>query len=442
MPDLTRLDRRPPGWRRWAIAGGLVTLAVLAAAAWASLLVFKPYSSVRGSDVAVTITAPPRTTMGDELTYRIRIANDDRVPLARAELEVRPPEGFALIETTPLVDDARGIRWTLGSIAGNSDTIVTIRGRLYGTPSTPAAISAIVLYRPGNFNADFETRADATTVLDASPITLTITGPTQTVPGEQTTYTIAYANDGTLAIPSVRVHLDVPRTFVFASATPVRVNNRELAWELGELGVGSSGAITVRGAFSAGAPEPTTMRVSATIAPNGKRFVLTAQEAQITVLGGNVALIATANDQTSGFPARVGDTLRFRIVARNDGAVPLRSLTARAVFDATSAAERSILNFSAITEPAHGTAVGEQLAPGLRRGTIAWTSTEIPALGELAPGAHHVIDLMIPLHTASSLSDIPERGSVTFHAELTVGAIGDTTTPFTVATTPIAITMQ
>ncbi|MDO8629910.1 MAG: (d)CMP kinase, partial [Phycisphaerales bacterium] len=374
-----------------------------------------------------------------------RMALDDEPALARlaASLDVRLPEDFLLADADPQPDDTRGLRWTLGALDRGDHVTITLRGHLYGTPEQPARITATAVYRPGNFNADFETRSEATTILGASPIALTLVGPPRSVPGTDITYTIHAAHTGTTTSPVIRIALDVPRTFVLRESNPKRASEHELAWVLSELTPGAERTITVRGHFTAGAATPYDLRATATITPSGGRALTLSQATtQTEVLGSAVALLTTVNDQTSGFSAHAGDTIRFRIVARNDGAAPIRSLVVRTVFDATSVAEKSILNFGAITDSANGTAVGEQLAPRLRRGTVTWTATEIPTLADVAPGEQRTIDLAIPLHTPTTLPGMSDHGTITFHAALTVGSIADTATPFTITTTPIAITVQ
>lgn len=441
-PDFTRFDRRPPRWQRWAVAGMLIALAAAALAAWAGFVVFGP--GRRGNEtLTVTIDAPPATGIGDAVIYRVTVVNDARVPVAAATLEVRTPEDFLLAAAEPAPDDTRTLRWTLGAIGAGGRAEVALHGHLYGAPTAQTRITATTLYRPGNFNADFEARAEATTVLGASMVTLALEGPPRAVPGEEVTYTVRAMQTGDTPSPPLRVTLDVPRAFVLRETNPKRENDLALSWMVGELAPGAERTITVRGRFTAGAATPFDLRATATITPSGSRTLLLADTTMYTeVLGSAVALVATANDQTAAFPVHAGDALRIRIVARNNGTAPIRQLTARAVFDATSVAEKSILNFNASTDPANGAAVGEQLAPGLRRGTVTWTSAEIPALAELAPGATHTIDIAIPLHTSTTLPGMSARATLTFHAALTVGAVGDTATPFTITTTPIAISVQ
>ena len=378
--------------------------------------------------------------LGEEFAYRITVANADRIPLATASLDVRLPSDFTVTTADPTPDDARGFRWTIGTIRAEETRTFTIRGRLYGKPESSARIETVAVYRPANFNADFQTTASATTTLDSSPVELTLTGPENAVPNASVTYTIAYAYAGTLTTPPAIIALDVPRTFVFASATPERTSSDALLWRIATLEPGAKGTIAVTGSFTAGQREPVAIRASVAIEPAPDRRVeLHAQEVQTPVLGGDAILIATVNDQTSGFSVAPGDTLRFRLTLRNDGKDDLRDLRVHAIFEATAVTERSILNFSAMTDPANGTAIGEQLAPGLRRGTITWMPKDAPELAALTPGTMRQLDVAIPLHTAASLPGFPAQGRITFTGAMDIGSTGAIAKPRRITTAPITL---
>jgi len=418
-------------------------LAVLAVAAWASFLIFKPYAVTSGGNVTVTIDAPPTAAVGQEMSYRITVNNGDHVPLASTSVELKLPTDFAMTEALPAPDDARGLRWTIGTIPANGQRTIDLHGRLYGAPEQDARVEALAVYRPGNFNADFQSVASAVTRFDASPLALTLTGPDRTVPGEAITYTMTYEYTGTLTTPEVVVTLDVPRSFVLSSATPDRSRSDALFWKLGALAPQAKGTITVNGTFNAGAKDPSPIRATAAIEPAPEhRIALQTKDITTTVLGGDVVLIATANDQTAGFATPPGAALRFRIVVRNDGNDTLHDLVAHATFEATSVAERSIVNFAAITDPLNGTAIGEQLAPGLRRGTITWTAKEFPNLATLSPGEFRTIDFTLPIHTSASLPDAPDHGRVTFSAAVDVGKTGDTATARRMTTSSMEIRVE
>ncbi|MBI2483328.1 hypothetical protein HYV74_04115 [Candidatus Uhrbacteria bacterium] len=427
LPDFTRLDRRPPTWRRWAIAGSLVALAMLAVAAWTSFLLFKPYAVSSGSDVLLTIDAPSAVGFGEETTYRVTLTNNDRVPLASSSIELRLPGDFRMITALPTPDDTHTLRWTLGTIPDHGHKTIEVRGQIFGAPANSVVIDALAIYRPANFNADFQTTASASTVLGASPIALSIEGPTEILPRSPVTYTLTYEHLGERILPPMQVTVDAPRTFVLTSAKPERARKDLLQWSLGELPPNAKGTIILTGNFTDGGRDPITLRATALLkTTNDHSIALASTETSTMVVGGDVAVVATANDQATALDVHAGDTLRFRSTIRNDGTKPLQGVTVHAILEAPAIGDRSILNFNHITDTANGIAIGEQLGAGRRRGTITWTATEIPALTTIPPGEQRQIDFVLPLHTTESLPGFPTKGTITFRTTVDIATTGTT----------------
>ncbi|MDO8462913.1 MAG: hypothetical protein Q7S96_01380 [bacterium] len=440
LRDPRRFDRREHPWKRVVIGSGLIALALLAVAAWASFVVFRPTSSTRTGRIAITIDAPPIAQLGDAVAYRVTVANEGRVPITSTTVELVLPDGYLLASAEPQPDAGQRTRWTIGTIEGNASNTIELRGHLYGEPGTPARIAATAIYRPGNFNANFEERTEATTALGASPVTLALEGPKTTVPGEEVTYTITYAHVAGQPSTDIAITLEIPQTFAITSTEPVRDDARESTWNIAALTGDMTGTVTVHGRFLSG--DEAHLRARATVTPQGHAITIASANAETDVIGGDVLLLATANDQTNGFTVSSGESLRFRIAMRNDGDTTVRNLTVRAILDASSVAERSILNFNAIEDGANGTVTGEQRAAGLRRGTIVWTPANVPALTELAPGAQATINFTIPLHTAASLPGLPKTGRIQLDVQTEIGATGTLDKPYTIQTTPIVITVQ
>ncbi|MBI4142608.1 hypothetical protein HY480_01910, partial [Candidatus Uhrbacteria bacterium] len=374
LPDFTRLDRRPPSWRRWAIGGGLITLALLAVAAWTSFLVFKPYTASSGGNVVLTVDGPPTAPIGGDVEYRVRVANDDRVPVAQVALELTLPEDFTVVTTDPAPEETKRLRWTIGALDAHADRTIVVRGRLFGEPGASARAEAVVIYRPANFNSDFQTIAKATTTLDASPLTVAMVGPTESVPGTPETYTVTYTNTGTATTPPLVLMIAAPSSFALIATTPDRPRREELLWPIGELSPGGTGTITISGSFGASAAGDTPFRATIAVSARPDRRLSQASALVTTkVLGGDVAVTATVNDQTTALTAPPGALLRFRIAIRNTGTAELRGITLRAMLDGTSVGDRSILDYGNITDPANGSAIGKQKTPDVRTGTITWT---------------------------------------------------------------------
>lgn len=440
LPDFSRFDRRSPTWRRWAIGGGLVALAILAVAAWASFLVFKPYAVTSGGNVVVTIDAPTTVIIGGEISYRIRITNDDRIPVASLALELKLPPNFAMISSDPVPDEGRELRWTIGALPARESEEIEIRGRLYGAPKTEARVEALAIYRPANFNADFQVISSAVTTFDPSPLTIGVTGPSDVLPGEQVAYLIEYTNTGSRATSPAKLVLEVPRSFVLTSATPERIRKDELLWNLGEIAPQAKGTITVLGTFGNDARDAMNIRAMVVIEPEvGQRLTQAEATAITKVLAGDVSLVATVNDQSGAITATPGMSLQFRVALRNTGTAELRGITVAANIEATAVNERSIFDFNALVDVANGIVVGQQKTPGMRVGTITWTAKEVPGLAALKPGDQIIIPFSLPIRSGDG---VPADARATFTTSAQITSTGTTDKSRSVASGSVVITVR
>ncbi|MBI4433944.1 hypothetical protein HY632_04155, partial [Candidatus Uhrbacteria bacterium] len=396
-----------------------------------------------GSDVLLAIQAPAAAGFGEEITYHVTLTNDDRIPLASSTVEVRLPENFRMITAVPTPDAAHALRWTLGTIPDHGRKTVEVRGQLFGAPASTAAITALAVYRPANFNADFQTTASASTALGTSPITLSVEGPAEVLPHASVTYTITYEHVGERALPPTTITVDAPRTFVLTTTKPDRTRKDTLQWSIGELAPNAKGTIVLTGNFTDGGRDPITLRATALLTTTEDRTLALANAETATfVVGGDVAVIATVNDQTSSIDIRPGDTLRFRSTIRNEGTKPLEQITVHAILEAPAVSDRSVLDFNRINDAASGAAFGERLAAGRRRGTITWTPKEIPGLGAIPPGEQRQIDFALPLHTPESLSGMPKSGTITLRTTVDVAATGGTAQARTIPGNVLTMTLK
>ena len=108
------------------------------------------------------------------------------------------------------------------------------------------------------------------------------------------------------------------------------------------------------------------------------------------------------NGSTTDLTVQPGETLSVSAVLKNAGDKALENVQARIVFDTPSNSTRkSLLRWADLNDDLEGRIVGEQLTNEKRRGSIVWTSTEVPVFASFAAGMEHVIDLTIPIKTAN-----------------------------------------
>ncbi len=90
---------------------------------------------------------------------------------------------------------------------------------------------------------------------NTDPLTVSVEGADTVKGGEQTYYTIRYANHSHVPVASMSMKLNAPPGFRILSLTPPPTDPQGNTWTLGSLNPGSDGAIVVSGLFRSAAAE-------------------------------------------------------------------------------------------------------------------------------------------------------------------------------------------
>ena len=405
LPDFTRLDGKPGNRLVSAIAGVLGALAVLGAVTWGGLFFFSRNSGFTGEDVALTVATTEAFSAGAERDVIIRYRNDERIPLARATLAFRPPEGFEIVGSEPAT--AEPGTWAIGSVAPGAQGEVKIRGYVRKELDAALTFEARLDYRPADFNADFQKVASHTVVVTESVLALTGTGPEQMTPGDEIAFVYEYENRSEAALEGVRLVVDPLEGFIFASSEPKADEDVAMQWTLGKVEPKAKGSVTVKGTFAAGARGPKALTARMGFVREAVLETIARAVAKTEVLKSNLDLALIVNGSDKPPSVSFNDTLFFTLRYENAGDVTLRDVTLTADL-ATLPDGAPLLDWVSLKDELGGTRLGS---------IITWTKKEIPALASLAPGDKGELDFSVQLVRLP-----PEQKSPDFAVRAMAGA--------------------
>lgn len=399
LPDMTTFQtKRPPGLLR-ALSVLLLSLSFLAVVAWIGFFTFQPQARFSEQDVIVAVNGPEEIAIGDEVRYRIKYTNDQAVPLTQATMQVRYPAGFVFVSSSiPATSDTNDT-WQLGSIEERDSDTIEIYGRLYGDVDTEQSLRVFFNYTPANFSSEFQKVESARTAFTESPIELTLVGAETVGVGVPSTWNITVT--GVEESP-VTVELILPDGFSLSRTEPAADAQSPRSFTI-EPGA-SSTTIMVEGIFTEAIDAE--LRAIARIALDEAtgtsiREVTVAEDRQeIAVSETGVVTNLFINGVLGDFGIQAGDTLNATIVVQNAGELPMENVSVRFAIDAPSDGSKTIFDWVDLIDDADGAIVGEQLDADTRRGSITWTSSQIPALRTLAPGEEVQIVFALPILSA------------------------------------------
>lgn len=159
--------------KRMIVAGAVVGMAGLFAAAVIATMVFRSSRQVHEEQISVMVQGPSDVVAGSEAEYIIAYHNNSRVSWEAVELTLNLPEGFQIIDQA--ANDKREMMWQLGNVERGKGGEVRVKGRLNGEEGAVAVTQAELTLTPENFpSGRFSKKALFTTTVVALPIQISI----------------------------------------------------------------------------------------------------------------------------------------------------------------------------------------------------------------------------------------------------------------------------
>lgn len=151
-------------------------------------------------------------------------------------------------------------------------------------------------------------------------LSIGIDGPEELKSGEEVSYTFRYENNGDVPMASLVMKLNLPDSFTVYSAVPEE--NEPGQWNIGSLGAGSDGAITLTGVFLAEVPSEQKLQSLYTYKPaNFSSEFQDLETKTITIDDSVIGLSFTGPDK-----ALAGDVMEYVINVQNMGLEPMYNL--------------------------------------------------------------------------------------------------------------------
>lgn len=413
LPDMRTFEKRQRSKLITAFGVLLLAMIFLGSVAWAGFFFFQPEVRFQEEKIVLSISGETAVMIGAPVTYRIRYRNDQRVPLARARVEVRYPDGFVFVSSSvPSAGDS-GDSWEIGALPEGGSGYIDVVGRLYGDVGKEQSFRTFFNYLPANISSEFQKVATVSVTLDESPVAIAIEGPSEAVAGKENTLKIivkrkAYAAD----LPDLWLVLNPPAEYAKKTSQP---NSDEFAPFRWTLPAGKEDFIvTLIGSFGGeGQAGLSASVLGGKENDNERRYVFAETAYTAALVERRVqARIGVNGSATGTISVAPGEVLRVIVSVENTGDRPIANIRARAMFDAPAKNNKSIFDWAELEDERDGIVVGEQLDSVTRRGSVQWDKRQIPALAALAPGESADIEFSLPLKGAdnqvlSAMAGIP-----------------------------------
>lgn len=333
--------------------------------------------------VAVSLDGPAAINSNQTAEYTLKYKNNNRAKLKDAAVILDYAENFQpeTAQNLQVLSEVSS-KIYLGEISARSEGEVKIKGQFYAPQDYIVYLRVTLEYSPSSLNGRFRSQGQLAVGVKTSPINLEITAPPEAADGNDVEYLVNYRNSSTRTFEEVRVKLEYPDGFAYATSDP-RPAEGDSFWYIGTLRPEESGKIKVRGTLHGSLDEGRIVNAYIGSLGSDGKFVTFTQDQKITKMISSPLIITQKVNDLSGFSINAGEKLNYVIEYRNDSGKGLREAIV------TMKIESAVIDFSKLE---------------LRKGyydsskkTIVWKAVDIPELSLLEPGEKGKVEFSVPV---------------------------------------------
>ncbi len=385
--DLTKLDMRKKSGVTKILIWTVVTLIILAGAAWGGYVVFQRVFTGSSETLSLTISGPDEVKSGEAVAFDVQYQNTGSVPLANLEINLHLPKGLTLTKTDPAPTSAPDV-WEIGSVSRGSDGLIHIEGIWIDPVPSGQTLQAIATYRPANFSSDFQAIATKTVAINTSVLEINAVAGATAVPGTPIDVTYTLKNVGKVPINNARLRLTFPSSFIVTASDPAPREGGSSEWVIDSLAPEGEAAIKITGTFAADASGLQAIHASVGLMRDQDYLEQAFSDSQTDVIGGGLSLRLISNGSAEDQTVDLGSTMRLSIDATNGGT------------DALSGLEITLLVSTASKNSGIDWAEADLSDGKLSVNTVTWNGSDLSKGGLLPFGDRETIDLSLPLLNA------------------------------------------
>ncbi len=275
------------------------------------------------ADLQVNIAATPNPVpAGQNVTYTITAANNGPSDATGVVVTDTIPSGVTFVSATGGItpDDNGKLTFTIGNLAANASTALTVVVATSGTTPTSTTDAATITSSEYDPNSSNNKATSLVPVTPVSNLSITMSGsPNPVYVGSNLTYTIVATNSGPSADPAAVVTDTLPASVNFVSATGgATASSGVVTLHLGNLAANASSTITivVTPTAAAAASGTGTLTDSAVITGQYNSNLQNSSSVNITV---NAETALNLHVTAAPDAALVGQDLTYTVTATDNG---------------------------------------------------------------------------------------------------------------------------
>lgn len=214
------------------------------AAGVAAYLFFTGGNSISPANIDLSVVMPSVIDGGKTSSVQILIDNRNQANLKLVDLVINYPTGTR--DPASPSDALTHERQSIGDINAGQQMTRTSQAIFYGQEGQSQQVSVQLEYSVAGSNAVFEKDASATFTVGSSPISISVSAPTEAISDQQFAMDITVQSNALAPIQDVVIQGQYPFGFTVNNSTPTALAGGTL-WRLGTMQPGDSQVIHLTG---------------------------------------------------------------------------------------------------------------------------------------------------------------------------------------------------
>ena len=200
------------------------------------------------SGVKLEIEGPNQVSVGDEVVYKLKYSNDTKLDLNDMTFKFTYPDDSVVLKDGVVVKDLSET-FTLDQLSPGQEAEREFKAFLVGDRGNIKTAKVELSYWAGDLRTAFQKITSTSSTIIGLPVSLTLSAPPNSVPGQAISYVLDYRNESSDDIYDLRLEFDYPDGFSVQRTTP-SPNTGNYVWIVPILKKGSGGRISITGSLN------------------------------------------------------------------------------------------------------------------------------------------------------------------------------------------------
>ncbi len=291
------------------------------ALATGAFLFFQGGNLISANNIDISVSGPVSIPGGEEVSFDVRISNNNNVDLQLADLEVNFPEGT--INPANPSQEMKVYRELLGDVRAGASVQKTIKAIVFGEENLQKEIIFNVTYKVKGSTSLFTKNKTYDILINSSPIIMKTTSFDEVTSGQQFDITVNLKSNSQQVLKNVLLKGQYPFGYTFDSSN-IGALAGNTTWKIGDIPPGGERKVVIRGNLKG---ENTDMRVfrfsvgtqsSTDSKAIGTEYMTMERRIAIEKPFISTTIAIDGDETTADFPAKPGEQKRIKLTWFNN----------------------------------------------------------------------------------------------------------------------------